>query len=83
MTTPSFQGGALPPLQPTHPMRSKPAILGMVLIAVCVLAYFINDAVRGDSASLKAGDCFQNSGSEKEPDIEKRDCGDPRPSTRH
>ncbi|GGR11137.1 hypothetical protein WEB32_04985 [Streptomyces netropsis] len=72
----------LPPLgdslQPDHRLRRIWMFVG-VAVVVCVAAFLINGqfTTEDDHTKVAAGDCFENTGSDKEPRIKKRDCGDP------
>lgn len=74
----------LPPI--TDPVQAQRRIkrawmtIG-ILVGVCVVAVVVNVLVFGveekdDHADVVAGDCFQNTGTDKSPHIKKLDCGD-------
>ncbi|MBB4892512.1 hypothetical protein FHS39_001523 [Streptomyces olivoverticillatus] len=73
----------LPPLgdslQPDNRLRRLWIFAG-VLVGVCVAAFFINRQfiTDDDHTTVTAGDCFENTGTTKNPEIRKRDCGDPK-----
>ncbi|RVU22965.1 hypothetical protein EOT10_21100 [Streptomyces antnestii] len=59
--------------------RNRLIFLGVVLVLVGLVALwaFGPSDTKDQSASLKAGDCFQNVGTDKAAKAEKLDCTDP------
>lgn len=71
----------LPPLGAPQPDRRK-VIRNRIILGLFVAAVAASIAVNGfssgsdDADSVQAGDCFENTGTEKDPHIKKHDCGD-------
>lgn len=77
---------SLPPLvDPAESQRrlKRTMLTFGTLIGIAVIAFVVNVTVFGveeadDHDDVVAGDCFRNTGSSKNPHIEKLDCGDAR-----
>ncbi|MEU9480612.1 hypothetical protein [Streptomyces sp. NPDC048191] len=73
----------LPPLDVSQPDRRK-VIRNRIILGLFVAAIAASFAVNGlssghgDADSVQAGDCFENTGTEKDPHIKKHDCDDAR-----
>ncbi|EST36734.1 LppU/SCO3897 family protein [Streptomyces roseochromogenus] len=71
----------LPPLDVSQPDRRK-VIRNRIILGLFVVSIGASIAVNGfsrgpgDADSVQAGDCFENTGTEKDPHIKKHDCGD-------
>ncbi|MFJ9818643.1 hypothetical protein ACIRU3_25975 [Streptomyces sp. NPDC101151] len=72
-------GGLKSSYTPTQIRRNRLIFLGLVLVLVGMVAFYVLGPydTKDDSATLKAGDCFQNIGTDKEAKTKKLDCTDP------
>ncbi|MGJ5749096.1 hypothetical protein FB563_6670 [Streptomyces puniciscabiei] len=59
--------------------RNRLIFLGLVLVLAGMVAFWALGPydTKDQSATLKAGDCFQNIGTDKEAETKKLDCTDP------
>lgn len=59
--------------------RNRLVFLGLVLVLAGIVAFwaFGPYGTKDQSATLKAGDCFQNIGTDKQAKTKKLDCTDP------
>ncbi|MGW2650664.1 LppU/SCO3897 family protein [Streptomyces sp. NPDC001393] len=71
----------LPPLDVSPPDRRK-VIRNRIILGLLVASIAASIAVNGfssgsdDADSVQAGDCFENTGTAKDPHIKMHDCGD-------
>lgn len=58
--------------------RGRFVLLGLVVVVAGLVAFsvFGPHDQKDDAPALKAGDCFQNTGTDKEPEARKVACGD-------
>jgi hypothetical protein len=58
--------------------RGRLVLLGLVVVVAGLVAFsvFGPHDQKDDAPALKAGDCFQNTGTDKEPEAKKLACGD-------
>ncbi|MET7622383.1 hypothetical protein [Streptomyces sp. NPDC005408] len=78
---------AIPPLNDplastsdAHRKRNRLVLLGLVVVVAGLGAFSVfgpHDS-KGDAETLKAGDCFQNTGTSNDAEVEKRGCTDSR-----
>ena len=64
---------------PAQIRRNRLILLGLVVVLAGLVAFTVfgpHDA-KDQSATLKAGDCFRNIGTDKAAKAKKLDCGDP------
>ncbi|AOR32089.1 hypothetical protein BFF78_14380 [Streptomyces fodineus] len=73
------QGGLNASYTPAQIRRNRLIFLGLVLVIAGLVAFCAMGPydTKDQSATLKAGDCFQNIGTAKEAKTKKLDCTDP------
>jgi hypothetical protein len=73
------QGGPTASYTPAQIRRNRRIFLGVILVIAGMTAFVVlgpHDS-KDQSATLKAGDCFQNIGTDKAAKAKKLDCTDP------
>ncbi|MER6024693.1 hypothetical protein [Streptomyces sp. NPDC001851] len=67
------------PYTPAQIRRNRLILLGLILVLAAMTAFwaFGPHDTKDQSATLKAGDCFENLGTNKEAKTKKLDCTDP------
>ena len=73
------QGGLNASYTPAQIRRNRLVFLGLVLVLAGMVAFWAFGPydTKDQSATLKAGDCFQNIGTDKQAETKKLDCTDP------
>ncbi|MEU2714224.1 hypothetical protein [Streptomyces sp. NPDC007205] len=73
------QGGLNGSHTPEQIRRNRLVFLGLVLVVAGLVAFWALGPydTKDQSSTLKAGDCFQNIGTDKEAKTKKLDCTDP------
>ncbi len=73
------QGGPNASYTPAQIRRNRLVFLGLVLVIAGLVAFVVLGPhdTKDQSATLKAGDCFQNIGTDKEAKTKKLACTDP------
>ncbi|KOT89997.1 hypothetical protein ADK86_27360 [Streptomyces sp. NRRL F-5755] len=63
---------------PANRTRGRLVLLGLILIVVGVVAaaVFLPEDASDEAATLQAGECFQNTGTTKDPEVNKLGCTD-------
>lgn len=79
MSQTPLQGGMKASYTPEQIRRNRLIFLALVLVIAGLVAFVTLGPhdTKDQSATLKAGDCFQNIGTDKEAKTKKLDCTDP------